>query len=74
VKVPAITLDDLLAREKVTKIDFLSMDIEEGEPAALAGFDIGKYAPELVCIEIHEHVGDKIAAYMSAHGYVVVER
>lgn len=74
VKVPSITLDDLLAREKVTKIDFLSMDIEEGEPAALAGFDIGKYAPELVCIEIHEHVGDKIAAYMSAHGYVVVER
>jgi FkbM family methyltransferase len=49
-RVPAITLNDLLAREKVPRIDFLSMDIETGEPAALAGFDIGKYAPGLVCI------------------------
>jgi FkbM family methyltransferase len=50
--VPAIALDDLLRREKVTRLDFLSMDIEGGEPAALAGLDLGRYRPELACIEV----------------------
>jgi FkbM family methyltransferase len=49
--VPTITLDVLLAREKVEKIDFLSMDIEGGTLKALAAFDIVKYKPEFVCIE-----------------------
>ena len=39
-KVPTITLNDLLARAGLSKIDFMSMDIELAEPRALAGFDI----------------------------------
>jgi FkbM family methyltransferase len=50
--VPTIALDDLLDREHVTRVDFLSMDIEGAEPAALAGLDLRRYAPELACIEI----------------------
>ena len=50
--VPTIALDDLLRREGVGRIDFLSMDIEGAEPAALAGLDLVRYPPELACIEI----------------------
>ena len=71
--VPAITLDDLLEQNGVEKIDFLSMDIEGHEPAALAGFDIERFAPELVCIEAS---GDKeaILAYFAEHGYERIDR
>jgi len=51
-KVPTIALDDLLARQQVNHIDFLSMDIEGSEPVALAGLDLVRYRPELACIEI----------------------
>jgi FkbM family methyltransferase len=67
-----ITLDDLLDREGVKKIDFLSMDIELAEPKALAGFDVGRFAPELVCIEGHPEVRQAIIDYFAAHGYAIV--
>jgi FkbM family methyltransferase len=69
-QVPSITLDDLLAREGVAHVDFLSLDIEGAEPAALAGFSIGRYQPGLACVEIHsaEH-GRAISEYFTLHGY-----
>jgi FkbM family methyltransferase len=69
IKVPTITLNELLDKHAVKKIDFLSMDIEESEPAALAGFDIERFKPELVCIEMSPSVREKIHAYFGAHGY-----
>jgi FkbM family methyltransferase len=48
-KVQTITLDRLLTAEKVERLDFLTMDIETYEPQALAGFDIERYRPSLVC-------------------------
>jgi FkbM family methyltransferase len=66
-EVPTITLNELL--EGVEKIDLLSMDIEEAEPQALAGFDIERFRPELVCIEATATVRDQIAAYFESHGY-----
>jgi FkbM family methyltransferase len=51
-KVPTIALDELLRREGVVQIDFLSVDIEGAEPLALAGLDLGRYRPELACVEI----------------------
>ena len=74
VRVPTITLDDLLEREVVSHFDFLSMDIELAEPAALAGFDIDRYKPSLVCIEAHEPVLDKILDYFSKNNYEVIEK
>ncbi len=68
-EVETITMNDLLAREGIARIDFLSMDIEDGEPAALAGFDIEKYRPRLVCIEAHDAVQDAIAKYFADHRY-----
>lgn len=73
VEVPAITLDDLLEKNDVKKIDFLSMDIEGHEAAALAGFDIEKFGPELVCIEAPQEPGP-ILDYFAKHGYRRIDR
>jgi FkbM family methyltransferase len=70
-RTPTTTLDDLFARENVTAIDFLSMDIELGEPKALRGFDVERFRPALVCIEAHPEVRQQILDYFSARHYVV---
>lgn len=72
VDVPTITLNDLLDHEGVTRVDFLSMDIELWEPKALAGFDIERFRPALVCIEGHLAVRQEILDYFARHGYVLV--
>jgi FkbM family methyltransferase len=74
VMVPTTTLDALLEGQGVKRIDLLSMDIEQGEPAALAGFDIKRFAPELVCIEHLPEVQAKILEYFARHGYRRIER
>jgi len=71
-EVPTITLTDLLDAEGVTRIDFLSMDIELWEPKALAGFDVDRFKPSLVCVESHPEVRQQILDYFAAHNYVVV--
>ncbi len=70
--VSTITLNDLLAAEGVERIDFLSMDIELWEPKALAGFDIERFRPALVCIEATWQVRQAILDYFNRHNYVVV--
>jgi FkbM family methyltransferase len=77
IQVPAITLDDLLEAQGVTKIDHLTMDIEGAEMQALEGFDIERFAPKLVCIEAHtnkEAGEEELMRYFSAHGYERIER
>jgi FkbM family methyltransferase len=72
-RVPTITLDDLLSREGVRHIDLLSMDIEGSEPPALAGFDIERFRPELVLIEMTPSNEAPIASYFETHGYERIE-
>lgn len=74
VTAPTITLNDLLESEGVERIDFMSMDIELSEPKALAGFDLARYGPSLVCIEGHPEVRQHIIDYFSSRGYVLVGR
>ena len=74
VTVPTITLNDLLRTEKIEQFDFLNMDIELWEPKALAGFDIRRFRPSLVCIESHPEVMQQILDYFAANGYVVVAK
>jgi FkbM family methyltransferase len=76
IRVPTITLNDLLEGAGVEKIDFLSMDIERGAPKALAGFDIERFEPSLVCIEAGagEDYRETIKRYFSEHGYQRIER
>ena len=72
IDVPTITLNDLLDSEKVTKIDYLSLDIELYEPKALQGFDVDRFHPQLVCVEAHPQVRQQIIDYFAKHHYVVV--
>jgi FkbM family methyltransferase len=74
VMVPTITLNDLLAREGVTGIDLLSVDIEGGELLALAGFDIERFAPALVCIEAFRENQAALLEYFENHGYRRIDR
>lgn len=71
-RVPTTTLDAVLRKAGVTKVNFLSMDIELSEPKALAGFDIDRYRPELVCIEAHPEVRQEVLDYFAEHDYVLV--
>ena len=72
--IPSITLDDLLQREKAGRIDFLSMDIEMAEPAALRGFDIKRWRPALVCIEANKgETREFIERYFADNGYLPVK-
>jgi FkbM family methyltransferase len=69
IKVPTITIDDLLGREGVEKIDFFSIDINGTEPTAMAGFDIQRFRPELVHIEVHKKNREVLSAYFEKNGY-----
>ncbi len=73
-KVPTITLNTLLAKEGVERIDFLSMDVEQAEPLALAGFDIKRFHPKLVCVEVQAPVAARIEDYMRRNGWVELRR
>jgi FkbM family methyltransferase len=70
--VPKRTLDSLLQQHHIESINLLSMDIELAEPAALQGFDIELYRPELVGVEAHPPVRNAILEYFTRHGYVLV--
>ena len=74
IRVPTITLTRLLEQENVSRVDFLSLDIEGAELAALAGFDIARFRPELVCVEAKPTARDPLAAYFETHGYRRLER
>jgi FkbM family methyltransferase len=67
--VPTITMNDLLDREKITKIDFLSMDINGSEPTALSAFDIQRFSPDLVHVEVHPRNRKVLSAYFEKNGY-----
>jgi FkbM family methyltransferase len=70
--VPAVSLNDVFAREGISTIDFLAMDIELHEPEALRGLDLTRYRPRLVCIEALLPVRQQILDHFTTHGYVVV--
>ena len=55
VKVPLTTVDELVADLKLSRVDFIKMDIEGAEKRALAGSQatIGKYRPELAIAAEH---------------------
>jgi FkbM family methyltransferase len=74
VTVPTIRLTDLLDRAGVSRFDLLSVDVELAEPKVLAGFDINRFKPSLVCIEAHPQVRQQILDYFAAHGYVLLGR
>jgi len=71
--VPVRTLDSMLTESGVTRVDFLSLDVEGAELDVLAGFDLAKWRPQLILIEDFLYDGDK-RAYLRAHGYRLIRR
>jgi FkbM family methyltransferase len=70
--VPARTLDAMLEQCNVTRIDFLTIDVEGFEYDVLQGFTIAKYSPEIVIVErFHQGLFPdwKIVKYMHRNGY-----
>ena len=72
--VKTTTLDDVLARVGIARIDFLSMDIELAEPPALAGFSIQRFGPALVAIEALPPIRQQLLDYFARHDYTVIGR
>jgi FkbM family methyltransferase len=72
-KVRTATLNDVLRSNSITRFDFLSLDIELGEPKALAGLDIQRFHPALVCVEAHPPVRQAISSYFAANGYTRID-
>ena len=48
IRVPLRTLDSILTKAGVSKIDFLSIDVEGTELQVLQGLNLEKYAPRLI--------------------------
>jgi len=73
VRVKLRTLNSILAEIGVTKIDFLSIDVEGMELAVLQGLDLDRYTPQLILLEEHRRDYTK-HFYLRRHGYRLVRR
>lgn len=73
VEVPVMRLDQIFEREKITNIDFLSVDVEGMELQVLEGFDLKQVRPRLILLEDHVLNLSK-HRYMKAHGYQLLRR
>jgi len=74
IEVETITLDDLLAGNNVSEIDFLSVDVEGVERKVLDGFSIGKYKPGLVCVSAGIDVREEVLDYFEINDYEVINQ
>ena len=50
------TVNHLVEKNKLNKIDFLSIDVEGAEIMVLEGIDFNKYNPFIICIEYNQQI------------------
>jgi len=71
VEVPCCTLDSLLQKHNIKNVDLFVLDVEGYEKEVIEGFDITKYSPSFVVIEVFgtsKHK-DHIFKYFNKAGY-----
>jgi FkbM family methyltransferase len=71
-KVQCRTLNSVLEEIGNPQIDLFSLDVEGYELEVLKGFDIAKYRPTFVIIEVYNEIRDNIFDFMMGNGYVVL--
>lgn len=75
VRVPLISIGNLLEKHDITRIDLLSIDIEGGEEEALGGLDFRKYSPRVVIVEANDTKRAAVLhAFFAARGYSSLRR
>ncbi len=65
VSVPAITLTELLVRNKFDRINLLSLDVEGYELSVLQGLDMDRFCPDLMMIECRDR--EEVARFLSPY-------
>lgn len=68
IKVPTRALADILIEEGLRRIDYISIDIEGGEPGVLASFPFGDFDIHAWTIEVNDG-SDEIVAIMAQASY-----
>ena len=75
IKVKTTTLNQILEENKISKIDFITIDTEGHEYEVLEGFNLNKYSPKVLIIEDNSLIiNKKIDKYMSNNGYSLFNR
>lgn len=70
VQVPHRRLDSILEECSIKKIDLITIDVEGAEMEVLKGFDIGKYAPDVIVVENNSGAEETPPRkYLGEHGY-----
>jgi len=73
IRVPARTLDSILAEVAAARIDFVSIDVEGSELQVLSGFDISRWKPAIVIVETNARRRDPaVRDFFVGHGYAYV--
>ena len=71
-----LKLNTILEKYNVKKIDYINIDVEGHENEVISGFDIKKYLPELVSIEIHDKIcppiNNRIYKYFIKNNYKLI--
>ncbi len=75
-KIKQKTLNQILEKNNIKKIDYLNIDVEGYETKVIKGFDLKKYCPSLVSIEIHDKqcppINNEIYKYFINNKYNLV--
>lgn len=59
VRVPLRTLNSILEEYNINRFDLLVIDVEDYEIEVLKGFDVQKYQPKMIIVELHEMQGTR---------------
>jgi FkbM family methyltransferase len=71
--VPTLTLNYILEKHKIEKIDFFSLDVEGYELEVLKGIDFKKFKPSYILIEIYNHLFEPITNFLKNENYILVQ-
>lgn len=69
VDVPCLTLDEILYKQKITHVDFLSIDVEGAEVAILKGINFERTPIYVILIEDNYHMEKEYDHILLPHGY-----